>query len=406
MTAPFSSDGAGGVHEARPISHSVRPEAQSRIHPVKTVLDSTEFCADMALRGNDFRVFIEGSRQVGLRLCVPEAVLDEVINKRDEELRGCLAELRKTCDKWRRITGSELPALVSHAELTRERATYETFLRNTLDSLGAVILPYPGIQHRELVLRALHRRKPFDQLGATGYRDALIWETVRLLVKESSAEVLFVTRNKRDFFVDGPNLHPDLVGDLEAMQVPPARLRVFDSLKSLNEKIILPTLKQNQELMTILNREKAVDGFSLEEWVRNYLPNALSEGEYAPTFLRIDPTHASVSIDAVRSIEDLQVKDVRVLPTQGSTVIIGYTRVLLSAVVVATWQQYSLFPDVRSLFPGLATGFDSISSWHIVRAEVNFIIIMESSTGSLSAEVDEAHGTEVLGVTSLKFGPA
>jgi hypothetical protein len=69
-------------------------------------------------------------------------------------------------------------------------------LRATLGSIGT-IAPMPTVSHEELVQRDLAREHPFKDNGA-GYRDALIWETVRDLA-ETGRRIALVTANHRDF---------------------------------------------------------------------------------------------------------------------------------------------------------------------------------------------------------------
>ncbi len=60
-----------------------------------------------------------------------------------------------------------------------------------------LILPLPAVTHEAVLERALSGRRPFDQDGRTGYRDALIWHTV-LELAQTTTNVVLVS-NDGDF---------------------------------------------------------------------------------------------------------------------------------------------------------------------------------------------------------------
>lgn len=93
---------------------------------------------------------------------------------------------------------------------------------------------YPNISHKEVVQRALERKKPFKSDGKDGYRDYLIWVTFLGVVSHYSMEdACFVTLNTRDFsdVENKDSLHQHLKNDLK------------DKGIDLSESIILLLLK-------------------------------------------------------------------------------------------------------------------------------------------------------------------
>jgi hypothetical protein len=96
-------------------------------------------------------------------------------------------------------------------------------LRNRLAEMGATIAPVPtSLDHDTLVNWSLWAHPPFDSTDK-GYRDALIWATVREVAAEAKlgCAIVFVT-NDNDC-CDGKEaiLHPKLVQDLTTVYANP-----------------------------------------------------------------------------------------------------------------------------------------------------------------------------------------
>jgi hypothetical protein len=67
--------------------------------------------------------------------------------------------------------------------------------------MDVATVPLPTVGHQVLLTRALESRKPFDERGGDGYRDALIWHTVLDICREcdGDTQVVFVTNNTNYF---------------------------------------------------------------------------------------------------------------------------------------------------------------------------------------------------------------
>ena len=93
-------------------------------------------------------------------------------------------------------------------------ARIEAEFRDVLRSCHAEIPGYPSAEHREIVARALSRSQPFDSQGKDGYRDVLLWHTVKELSHES--DVILVSNDKRAFAGDNAHLSPSLEDEVVA----------------------------------------------------------------------------------------------------------------------------------------------------------------------------------------------
>ncbi|MCH8560292.1 PIN domain-containing protein [Nesterenkonia sp. DZ6] len=94
------------------------------------------------------------------------------------------------------------------------------------------IATYSKLSIEDLLSRDLEGRKPFSESGR-GFRDALIWESIRTYCSTSghaSGPAIFVTANHTDFCEEqGGPLHSELRSELKGSQ----GLEVVDSLQSL-----------------------------------------------------------------------------------------------------------------------------------------------------------------------------
>lgn len=162
------------------------------------ILDSTVLFADRFLQGNDLRLLLNASREAEPRVAVTEVSVLEAINKVWENAEEALGRIDKgtaSLKKLRALTAD----FVTDVTSTAVAADYERYLRQALKEHAVEVLPIPNIAHGEVVRRALQRRKPFDPEGQKGYRDALIWATIKQAAVDTGDDIAFVSANHRDF---------------------------------------------------------------------------------------------------------------------------------------------------------------------------------------------------------------
>ena len=146
---------------------------------------------------------------------VPELVLDEAVNlfKEDvgtqqQKIRGAIRELRAL----RADPGIDEDALAVNVAVDGYRA----LLNDVLKLAGAEVAPYPTATHVDVVHRALRRDRPFAPDGKDGYRDTLIWETIKTLARRSSEPIVLISADFRAFSPnqESSRLHRDLESEL------------------------------------------------------------------------------------------------------------------------------------------------------------------------------------------------
>lgn len=214
------------------------------------VLDSSIICQDLRFTGNSSRVLISNHRAVPITLAIPDVVIDEVTNHFREKLLI-------TCKSWEdlhtklKLLVPEIAAFSDMPIIEQETERYRQFLSQQILDLSGRVLPYPKIPHQTIVKRELQRRKPFKENGS-GYRDLLIWESLRQLTWSGHERIAFITANIRDFMADA-RLHNDLAADV----LNPDRIEVFTSLKEFNEKHIIPRLELTSDSIKNYKRSQA-----------------------------------------------------------------------------------------------------------------------------------------------------
>ena len=161
---------------------------------VLVIVDTTELKRDRFLGTNDFRLLLRAAERGDLRVGVTEVTFREAVNHVREHAAKTLATLETAMRSLRNLREA-IPGLVT--DLTPEGIAehYTQFFRGELERHHVEIFPTPPIPHDKVVQRALDRRKPFDKEGHKGYRDALIWETIREQADATSEPITFITNS-------------------------------------------------------------------------------------------------------------------------------------------------------------------------------------------------------------------
>ncbi len=157
------------------------------------------------------------SSRHSIRLIIPEVVLHELSRQWARNVRLANEKLVGALDSYNAWTAKAGVSAVNLKTPDHERGTFFDEASLYLESVRVELPAFPSTLSLDDVLtRDLDQRKPFDEKGK-GFRDALIWETVREIVADLDADVtvIFVTDNWSDFQVEaGGAIHPDLQIDL------------------------------------------------------------------------------------------------------------------------------------------------------------------------------------------------
>lgn len=348
---------------------------------VLVIIDANVFCADFQMRGNAFRVFMSGFRRAGLKPCVPDSVIDEVLNKYKENCDDLARQAAKLSHDARRLVGQEVTQLFPDQKYTDNLySEYSSKLLTAIHDFER--LPYPLISHKELAQRALTRRRPFRERDG-GYRDSLLWLSLVEHLEKDRHPIAFVTNNTRDFGSEG-ELHEHLIEDLGNKDLSPGAVTLFSSLSELNDALILPTLKKLDEV-----RQKLTDEFSpvsLRKWAETSLLELLRyEEEPGP----LERGHGNSRISGIKAIRSLEIDATRQL---GQDEVLVSARAKVDAIVhiSVNWGDYLAYEDVRKLFHSEEDEFFSLASTDLpLNVILGFTLILKAdSLTVLSSEID------------------
>ena len=231
-------------------------------------LDTNIFFHEKFLRSTLAEAVLKGAKLVGITVFIPEVVIDEAKNNFALQLQEKITKYNES----RKDLGNFIDLSYASIGLDNQLTRYKKFLDNLEKQGEIIILPYPEVSPRNIVLTSYARKKPFKSNGkGEGYKDYLIWQTIKehCEANPDSGQRFFITKDK-DFcehLDDGKFiLHPELAASLEGVKEVPI------ILGSLNEFF-------NQALKPLLEgvRQKNIHPFTVEKIVTNILKDNLPE---------------------------------------------------------------------------------------------------------------------------------
>lgn len=286
-------------------------------------LDTNSLHGRKPLSNANSRMLQALSRSGQIRLVLPDVVLHELSRQWAEQAQENiekLAKARKSLDEALAEFGDE-NLVLQLPSLDRERFYQHT--RQLLTEKRVEIPATPGVPVGHLLHKDLNVIKPFSRDGQ-GFRDALIWETIRTLcndLENASGPTIFVTKNHTDFCEGkGGRLHQDLRNELSAGR----EVEVLPSLHDLLQHVaIKPLVESHREIESQLQRdrlEELIDlpvaelhGRGVEEVVGVYVGSGLFEvpvstGLDGATFDEIMPDPETLGYDIYRDGDESTVR--------------------------------------------------------------------------------------------------
>lgn len=280
------------------VPNTARPDVDA------LVLDTTALFADLPMEGVQFRTLFHSLVRLDLELVVPQLVLDEAARHFARKRDAAIAKVREGHRDLRRVVGMHE---ASAATLDESRWQYR-FSESKNWPPPVTVLGYPSVDHQTVARRELADRKPFNGEGK-GYRDALIWLSTVEYLRGNTKRVVLVTANTKDFTRDG-ELHPDLLADLTAASIDPARLVVCARLDEFNERYVVPFLEPMEKMRLDLEQGR-LPGLDLKNWLSERILGALSPSVLAGVAYPEDEGHVTTS--HLRELDQLRVTDVHAL---------------------------------------------------------------------------------------------
>jgi hypothetical protein len=273
---------------------------------------------DWFLAGGAAAALLAASRRGRVRMVVPEVVVLEAVAAHATQERRAAREFRKAIARLHKLRTPLRYEPERHDTEPFMRRTYESWLRERLDQHRVEVASVPEVSE-QLVRRAIQRRRPFDAEGKTGFRDALIWETV---LAEASEYALTVFATNDGDFGKGDTLHVDLLADLVARNIDEGAIRRVISLGDAVRIALEPASEVIENV-----REKLADPewsdpvfralsesvsrlWTIEDEVSRVSERVLVEDAFAPVAILdeeledLDLTGCASIVDAYASDED------------------------------------------------------------------------------------------------------
>jgi len=251
---------------------------------MKIVLDTNIIFSDFHLTGAKIRNLCESVKSTGDIVYIPEIVIDESINKYRENLQKHKLNIDKGISDFNRLTENDAKNPITDDIVKTELDKFSKHFKKQIIELGIEIIPYPSISHKELVKRDLSRKRPFQESGK-GYRDALIWESIKNICEESYEslsipEIIFINKNSRDFCEKEYTLHSDLAEDLKNNDINENAVKIIEDI----DKFIVEHIKLKQKIRTDiiekLNKDKQYNDIYLNVEIENRLEKFLLYREF------------------------------------------------------------------------------------------------------------------------------
>ena len=174
------------------------------------IIDTNVVHLDYQLTGVRITGLCSSCERLDHRVFIPEVVIDEMVKQYRDEVNECTEQINHALNKLKKRNVQIQLQSIDSSLIT---SGYERKLRDRINILGIHVIPYPKTTHKEMVARELNRRKPFKD-STKGYRDSLIWESIKEYCKQvpKGDDIVFLTENSDDFASkDKKTFHPDLI---------------------------------------------------------------------------------------------------------------------------------------------------------------------------------------------------
>ena len=270
------------------------------------VLDANAVIAEQYGASAHIRALLSASSAVGFQVHLPKVALEEIAAIYERDLSKNAKEADKRLSRLSWLLGRSIDSPVDGFDSKEETESFRERLLSHLGMTESRIIDYPDTPHETLVKRATSRKRPFDDNGS-GYRDALIWESVLELAKQVKGSIVLVTKDK-DFREGSSNLHSDLIKDLERIGLPEDKVTLATDLAVLVDQHVRPnlgTLPWESSLQYL-----AQGGVNLEESITRILLDACSGKEWEPAELGIPWKYESPTLAMIADVSGLTVIDI------------------------------------------------------------------------------------------------
>jgi predicted nucleic acid-binding protein len=359
---------------------------------MKITLDTNIIVQDFWLDSPNFRVFLDEFNIIPGTLYIPELVIDEAVNKYRERIVDKTREQKMLYNEISRLLKNETPLYPINIEIVTNK--YKEFLFKKLKEIKATILPYPVIEHKKIVERILERKRPFKK-NDSGYRDYLIWLTIKNLELWGTEEIVFITNNTTDFGETGY-----LSEEFKDKLTNNKNFKISISISKFNEDYIIPRLKKLDQLKLLLNKGQ-IQNFNFKDWLNSEFIELVKEIELEEVIAGFPYGVGTVKVKEILLFDDYEIISVSELETAEK--LLGFSiKCKVNASIDVDWEDYVNFKEVRDFFGVSEEKSDSFYTMTSENIEVSgFFILDKQNQNVTSVEitlVDGPYGSIEMGI--------
>jgi hypothetical protein len=338
------------------------------------------------MRGTNFRLFLDGLRSIPGELKISEVVVDEVVNRFREDLEAAIQKSIIAEKDMYRLTNIHGVPRTNALDPILEAKKYREQLLTRIKEHGGEILHYPDIPHKRIVERDLQRKKPFKMDGS-GYRDCLIWESIKNMMFLGTERVLFITNNHKDF-----GKSPFVAPELQSEIINPNRLTIYNELKDLNDNHVIPKLKMLGELKNKLQIH-SVEEFDVLDWLKNNLIDLITVNELGTVATGFPDGVGRIWPKEIVAINEIRIDDVREMES-GEKLVRVFANVDVEFSIDIDWDDYVNHQEVREWVGDSEEHFSSMGTYNVEKLKICVDLILDNnSINVISEDMVSAEGS-------------
>ena len=252
--------------------------------------DTNVLYSDPFLEGPLLKTILAAEGPAGIRLVVPEVVIDELRNHVEERLEAAIGDADKVRRDYARLSGLNPYAVDLMITSDQRRAVIDRFDKRVqqLAEEGR-ILNYPSPSPKELAQRSIKGRAPFKGKDR-GMRDTLVWLTAKdraIQGARTGSKVTLVAKDGAFWDKGNGKLDQSLEGELESAGIPRDSITVLDSLQDVIDTFVSGKLAQVEWVRVAIEGGQVEDFTSASDKVSLELtdlilqnPDILAVGDY------------------------------------------------------------------------------------------------------------------------------
>jgi hypothetical protein len=273
------------------------------------VVDTNALMRDYLLIEANMQTFLQGCHRCHIPACVPETVVDELCANYEREINRQKSTLHTAA---RKLSMMGVKADETDFNVKEEAQKYRRHVHQMFDYYGVTVAPYPSLSPKALVDASYSGKKPFKESGE-GFKDFIIFETIKAVAAQHDGDGAFVTSNKKDFCGPNGELHPDLQSALQR------QLTIYDNIYDFNAAVLTPQLEVLDDIVERI-RKGEFDGFNLNETL-----TACFITELCDKYRRVDVPSSLIEDTTVSSVYTPSTRDLTVNRLGENKLLLGLT---------------------------------------------------------------------------------